>query len=202
MGTVPERLVVEINRRVGRVVAGIHPTDLLVEVGTERDLASLDSVAVSVAADVDGMLLGSGYRTAEEALRQLARLASVVGSESGSRLIVQTTRPDSLLVTTMRRGDPIPYLERVLVERAREGFPPSTELLALEVRGPMSGDPSPDLESLSQDVTLLGPVPVEDGQRWLLTGKLGRVKNDLRSIVGRWRDKGATVRVDVDPIDL
>lgn len=202
MGTVPERLVAEINRRVGRGVAGVHPTDLPVGVGTERDLAGVDSVAVSVGADVDGMLLGGGYRTTEEALRQLARLATVVGPESGSRLIIQTSRPESLLVTTMRRGNPVPYLERVLVERAREGFPPSTELMAVEVRGQTPGDPGADLSAIGSDVTLLGPMPVEDGQRWLLTGKLGRVKHDLRSVVGRWRDKGATVRVDADPIDL
>ena len=202
MGTVPERLVAELNRRVSHDVAAVHPTSLPVGVGTERDLAGLDSVAVAVAADVDGMLLGSGYRTTEEALRQLARLASVVGTESGSRLILQTSRADSLLITTMRRGDPIPYLERVLVERAREGFPPSTELVAVEVRGDAPADAGADLSALGADVILLGPMPVEGGQRWLLTGKLGRVKNGLRSVVGRWRDKGATVRVDADPIDL
>jgi primosomal protein N' len=115
---------------------------------------------------------------------------------------MQTNRPESLLVTTMRRGDPIPYLERVLVDRAREGFPPALELLALEVRGQVPVDVGADLASLQRQLTLLGPMPVEDGQRWLLSGKLGKAKSDLRSMVGRWRDRGATVRVDVDPIDL
>ena len=89
-----------------------------------------------------------------------------------------------------------------MVERAREGFPPSTELVAVEVRGHAPADAGADLAALGPDVILLGPMPVEGGQRWLLTGKLGRVKNGLRSVVGRWRDKGATVRVDADPIDL
>jgi primosomal protein N' len=202
MGTIPERLVAELNRRVSPGVAELHPTDLPIGVGTERDLAGLQQVGVAVAADVDGLLLGTGYRTTEEALRQLARLASLVSPESGSRLIMQTNRPESLLVTTMRRGDPIPYLERVLVDRAREGFPPALELLALEVRGQVPVDVGADLASLQRQLTLLGPMPVEDGQRWLLSGKLGKAKSDLRSMVGRWRDRGATVRVDVDPIDL
>lgn len=202
MGTIPERLVAELNRRVGQGAAGLHPTDLPIGVGTERDLAGLERVGVSVAADVDGMLLGTSYRTTEEALRQLARLASVVGPESGSRLIMQTSRPDSLLVTTMRRGDPIPYLERVLVDRAREGFPPSVELIALEVRGDARIDAEADLAGLGPGLSLLGPMQTEDGQRWLVSGKLSKAKTELRQIVARWRDKGATVRVDVDPIDL
>ena len=46
----------------------------------------------------------------------------------------------ALLLTRGERDRAIPYLERVLVERAREGFPPSTELLAVEVRGDVPDD--------------------------------------------------------------
>ena len=105
-------------------------------------------------------------------------------------------------MTTMRRGDPIPYLERVLVDRAREGFPPSVELIALEVRGQVPFDAGADIAGLGPGANLLGPMQTDDGQRWLLSGKLGKVKTELRKIVARWRDKGATVRIDVDPIDL
>lgn len=203
MGTIPERLVAELNRRIPGAVVGLHPEERLVTVGTERDLTGLDEVALTVAADVDGMLLGTGYRTNEEALRQLARLASVVGGGKAARLMLQTTHPDSLLITTLRRGNPIPYLERVLVERAREGFPPSSEMIAVEIRGDVPDDASGDLASFAGDnVAVLGPMEVDDGRRWLLTGELGKVRLDLRSVVGRWRDQGATVRIDVDPIDV
>ena len=114
---------------------------------------------------------------------------------------MQTVRPDSLLVTTMRRGDPIPYLERVLVERARDGSPPSTEMIAVEIRGDVPDDAAADLVAIPGAV-VLGPMAVDDGQRWLLTGKLGEARLELRRLVGRWRDKGATVRVDADPIDV
>jgi primosomal protein N' (replication factor Y) len=200
LGTVPERLVAEMNRRAGSVIGGVHPSDSPVTVGTERDLSGLEVVDLAVAADVDGMLLGSGYRTTEDALRQLGRLALAVGSGRGARLILQTARPDSLLVTTMRRGDPMPYLERVLVERAREGVPPSVEMIAIEIRDTQPDSVGSDLSELDADV--MGPVPIENGRRWLLTGDLGAVRPRLREMVGRWRDNGATVRVDVDPIDI
>lgn len=117
--------------------------------------------------------------------------------------MIQTARPDSLLVTTMRRGDPIPYLERVLVERAREGFPPSSEMIAVEIRGDIPDDAADSLAHLqSLGAVLLGPMAVEEGQRWLLTGQLGKARLELRGLVGRWRDRGATVRVDADPIDV
>lgn len=202
MGTVPERLVSEIDRRIGREVARVHPTAGAVTVGTERDLAELDEVQLAIAADVDGMLMGLGYRTSEEALRQLARLASMVRGGSGARLMLQTSHPDTPLVTAMRRGDPIPYLERVLVERGREGMPPSTEMIAIEIRGDVPAEAGEEIRSLDLASTVMGPMSVENGQRWLLTGKLGKVRLNLRGLVGRWRDKGATVRVDVDPIDV
>jgi primosomal protein N' (replication factor Y) len=201
MGTIPERLVSEIDRKVGRGVAHIHPGSGPVTVGTERDLASLDPVDLAVAADVDGMLMAIGYRTTEEALRQLARLALAVRDGRGTRLMLQTSRPDSLLVATLRRGDPVPYLEKVLVERAREGSPPSTEMIAIEIRGDVPQNVAIDLAVLDEAI-IMGPMNIENGQRWLLTGKLGQARLQLRKMVGRWRDGGAVVRVDVDPIDL
>ncbi|MGD2042496.1 MAG: hypothetical protein PVJ28_02535 [Acidimicrobiia bacterium] len=202
MGTVPERLVSEINRRIAPGAARIHPAGTTITVGTERDLAVLDEVQLAVAADVDGMLMGLGYRTSEEALRQLARLASMVGGGRGARLMLQTSHPDSPLIATMRRGDPIPYLERVLVERGREGMPPSTEMIALEIRDVVPDNAAEAVRSLDPGAIVMGPMQVENGQRWLITGKLGKTRLELRTLVGRWRDKGATVRVDVDPIDV
>lgn len=201
MGTIPERLVSEINRKLGRGRAVVFPDEGPIGVGTERDLAALPRVSLAIAADVDGMLLGIGYRTSEEALRQLARLASAVREGSGNRLMLQTSRLDSLLITTLRRGNPIPYLERVLVERGREGSPPAADLIAVEVRGAVPDTVGADLSSL-EDAVVMGPMVIDDGKRWLLTGNLGDARLALRKLVGRWRDGGATVRIDVDPIDI
>jgi primosomal protein N' len=202
MGTIPERLVAELNRRIGAGTAAVHPADATVTVGTERDLAGLRRVSLAVAADVDGMLLGAGYRTSEEALRQLARLATMVGHGRGSRMMVQTSRPDSSLVTALRRGNPIPYLEDVLIERARDGAPPSTEMIAVELRGEIPDDADDVLRHLDHDAMVMGPMDIETGKRWLLAGRLGPARLGLRRVVGRWRDRGLTVRVDVDPIDV
>lgn len=201
MGTIPERLVADIERRLGPGAAAVHPADARVTVGTERDLTGLPLVDLAVAADVDGMLMGAGYRTSEEALRQLARLGLALGEGKGSRLMLQTSHPESLLITTMRRGDPIPYLERVLVERARDGSPPASEMLIVEIRGEIPDSAPDDLASIPGAV-IMGPMSIPEGRRWLLTGDLGEARLDLRRVVARWRDKGATVRVDADPIDI
>lgn len=115
--------------------------------------------------------------------------------------MLQTSRPDSLLITTMRRGDPIPYLERVLVERARDGTPPASEMIAVEIRGSVPESAAADL-ALLEGAVVMGPLTIPEGRRWLLTGRLGAARLQLRQLVGRWRDAGATVRVDADPIDI
>ncbi len=74
-------------------------------------------------------------------------------------------------------------------------------MIAVEIRGEVPAGAASELASLP-DVTIMGPMSIERGQRWLLTGTLGKARLDLRKMVGRWRDGGATVRVDVDPIDI
>jgi primosomal protein N' len=202
MGSEPERLVKEINRRLGGAMAGIHPTDLPIAVGTERDLPTLAPVPLAVAVDVDGLMLGHNYRTSEEALRILARLANAVETGPGRRMMAQTSMPEAPLLTALRRADPVPYLEELLVERARLGLPPATEMLAIEIRGeeaPSRFDA--DLRSL-EPPTLLGPAPAAQGWRWLLQGSLGALKPRMRPVIQRWRETGITVRIDADPIDL
>ena len=202
MGSEPERLVKALNRRLGDAVAAIHPTDLPVAVGTERDLPTLEPAPLVVAVDVDGLMFGHNYRTTEEALRILARLANSVESGSGRRLMAQTSLPDAPLVTALRRGDPMPFLEELLAERARLGLPPATEMLAIEVRGADEADRfDEELRGLDPPV-LLGPAPASQGWRWLLQGSLGTLKPRLRPLIHKWRESGATVRVDADPIDL
>jgi primosomal protein N' len=202
MGTEPERLVAELNRRIGSDAAGLHPTERPVSVGTERDLATLDPVPLVVAVDVDGLMLGHNYRTSEEALRILARLANCVEAGHGRRMMAQTSLPDAALLTALRRGDPVPYQEEVLAERVRHGFPPATEMLAIEIRGvDDSGRVDGELRGL-QGAVILGPASTAQGRRWLLQGELRSARTALRPLVQGWREAGATVRIDADPIDL
>lgn len=196
-----EPMVKEINAKLGARVAGPSGVGASAVVGTERDLAALDLVELTVASNPDGMLMASGYRTEEETLRQLARLATMLSPGAGHRMMVQTFEPRSALIETLRRGAPMSFLEGVLVERARAGLPPSKEMIAVELRGDIPVDVQSDLGEL-EGAELMGPIEVEGGRRWLLTGELRTARLQLRDKVGRWRGAGATVRVDADPIDL
>jgi primosomal protein N' (replication factor Y) len=202
MGSEPDRLVTEINRRLGAAVAAVHPTDLPVAVGTERDLPGLEPAPLVVAVDVDGLMLGHNYRTTEEAMRILARLANLVEVGSGRRMMAQTSLPDAGLITALRRGDPMPFLEELLAERARLGLPPAAEMLAIEIRGVEAPNRFDDDLKRLDPPALLGPAPSAQGWRWLLQGVLGPLKVRLRPLVQKWRESGATVRIDADPIDL
>ena len=198
---------------VGRVLAemrgifgdrvGDPDSESPIVVGTERDLASVPGVDLAVAVDVDGLVLGSHFRAAEDALRVLARLAGRVRRGSGHRLIVQTSMPDHPLVAALRRGDPIEFLEQEMDLRRSKGYPPSTEMMVVEVRGDASAVDADLHELADQAVTVMGPAATHDARRWLIQGPgLGGFKLGLRPLVQRWRDGGSTVRIDVDPLDL
>ena len=116
-------------------------------------------------------------------------------------MLVQTNDPSSDLIQALRRGDPVPYLEKVLVERARSGVPPSTSMMAVEIRGQLPEDVAVSLDKLD-GVSTIGPLEIDDGVRWLLEGDLRAARRDLRPLVTKWRESSATVRIDADPIDL
>lgn len=196
-----EKIAREINARLGAPLAGTASSRSPVTVGTERDLAGLSPVSLTVATNVDGMLMGPGYRTEEEALRQLARLANSLKSGPGHRMMAQTFDVASPLVQALRKGDPIPYLEQVLVDRAKTGVPPSTDMIAVEVRGELPDGLDLDLRELPNAV-VIGPIEIEEGRRWLLEGDLGKARPALRQLARKWRDVGGTVRIDADPIDF
>lgn len=194
-----EDVVDEVNRRLGKGAAAAHPGGVIAAVGTERDLAALEPVRVAVAVSIDLMPGAAGYRGDEEAIRVLARLGNSV--LPGGRLMAQTSQPDSPLATALRRGDPVPFLEKVLADRAVQGMPPAREMVAIEVRGQI--DPRiPDEISSLDGVDVYGPAELEDGLRWLVAGRLDRIRPRLRALAAAWRERGATIRIDADPIDL
>lgn len=201
MGSVPTRISAELEKRVGRDVVGVAPTPKPVIVGTERDLADLEPVGLGLAIDVDSLLYGTNYRASEEAMRILARVVGSVPRGKGYRTILQTSTPDSALISALRRGEPIPYLESVLAERARDGFPPAADMMALEVSGVPADTVSSELHRFAPGM-MMGPMSVGERNRWLIQGDLKEVKLEMRRFVQRLRDSGGTVRVDVDPIDL
>jgi primosomal protein N' (replication factor Y) len=194
-GVLADRLAGLVDRRLVGLGPG-HP----VSVVTERDLPGLGSVDLAVAVDADALVLGPSYRSAEDALRVLARLAARVGHRSGNRLMVQTAVPSHPVFDALRHGSPETWLAEELARRETLGYPPSGELIVVETRG---GDADPFAEASWPGVAVLGPLDRGDGRRWLVQGPdLNRFRRDLRPIVRRIRDGGGEVRVDVDPIDL
>ncbi|GIU93426.1 MAG: hypothetical protein KatS3mg011_2332 [Acidimicrobiia bacterium] len=193
------RLVEECRRLFGE--AGAYPADSRVTVGTERDLVAPDLFELVVLADLDGLVYGSNYRAAEEALRIGARLALKV--RQGGRMQVQTSHPSHPVVTALRKGDPTPFHRTELEERRRHGFPPFSQILTLEIRGEGAADQHPRIVEVAGRATVLGPAGEPDRSRWLIQGRdLTGLRVALRDLVQRWRDGGFTVRVDADPLDL
>lgn len=197
VGVVADRL----RRIVDPSLVGLGPGHP-VSVVAGRDLPGLDPVGLAVAVDADGLLLGPSFRSAEDGLRLLARLATKVERGSGHRLMVQTGRPDHPAIEALRRGDPREWIPEALAERELLGFPPAGDLIVIEARGGKDiGNPFQELDA--SGVMVLGPTVLEDRSRWLIQGPdLGPVRDQLRAVARRLRDGGTEVRVDVDPIDL
>jgi len=188
----------EVEARLG---SAAMESDRPVIVGAERDMADAGPMALTVASNADAMLMSVSYRAKEETLRVLARLANLASGGGGRRMMVQTSNPRSGLAETLKKGDPMPYLERELVERARAGAPPSTEMMVVEIRGSRPPGVSEALGALP-GADVMGPLEIDQGLRWLLQGDLGPARAALRGLVGRWRGAETAVRVDADPIDL
>jgi primosomal protein N' (replication factor Y) len=194
------RVAEELRRIVGPEEMAPNGT---IMVGTERDLAGLGPFDLTIAVDADGLILGTNYRAAEEALRILARLAAAVGSGEGRRMMLQTIQPSHPVIVALRRGNPLPFLRHELEERRRMGFPPAGELIVVELANPPEGFGEGLERIVTRVATLLGPAESARGERWLIQGRdLGPVRLALRDLVQRARDEGARVRIDADPIDL
>ena len=196
------RVVDDLARSVGDAV-GTATESRAVTVGTERDLPGRRGIDLGVIIDAEAWLLAPNYRAEEDALRTFARLAGTVGQGSGRRMMVQTALADHRILEALRRGHPTVVLRRLAAERDEAGFPPSGELIAIDVTSE-DVNVSDDLAvAAGDDAGVLGPAPSGEAQRWLIQGRdLHRVRVRLRPAVQRWRDGGARVRIDADPIDL
>ncbi len=174
-----------------------------VVIGTERDLAALDTVDLAVVVDGDGPLRAPHYRAVEDGLRLMARTVAAAGRGRGRRAIIQTSDPGHPVFEALRRGDPVPVLEAEASSRAAAGLPPGGELLVIE-----AADAPPDADdvlraTLGERASLHGPADYRGRLRWLVRGTdLRAARVALRGVVHEWREHGARVRVDADPIDL
>lgn len=195
------RVTGELRRTLGDVVGPVGE-QRRVRIGTERDLTGVSGVSLAVVIDADALVMAPHYRAEEDALRTLARIALTVVRGRGHRCLIQTSDATQRVLETLRHGRPTALLRELLAEREAEGFPPVTQLVAIEVTGP-ADDVDLELRSVAGDASVHGPGPSGEGLRWLVAAPdLRPFKVQLRTQVQRWRDAGAKVRIDADPVRL
>lgn len=192
-------VVDDLRRSLGAEVGPVE-SDRPVLVGTERDLVDLEPVDLAVSVDADALMFAPNYRAQEEALQLLARLALSVRPGRGRRCLVQTAMAAQPGIEALRAGRPLAFQRAVLREREESDLPPVGEMIAVETSG--SGA-DVEVGTLASTATVLGPAVTDSGQRWLIQGSdLRDVRIRLRGIVQSLRDRGTTVRIDADPLDL
>lgn len=208
LGAGAERVRSELKRRLGTGLVGAVGGPAPIAVGTEASLAGAGEFELAVVVDADGLLYAPHYRADEEALRVMVRLAGRLSQGSGRRLMVQTSSPGHRVLSALRRGDGVAFLQEELDGRVAAGFPPQGQLMAVEARGADPGKASDrlaaEMDGLGdRGVSVHGPAEFESGLRWLVEGDdLWDSKLRMRAVASRWRKRGLAVRIDADPIDL
>ena len=192
VGRVTEELTRMVGADVGDVASGRR-----VMVGTERDLVALAPVDLTVVVDADGLVRGTNYRATEDALALLARVAATVRRRAGGRTMVQTADPSHPVYSALQRADPVPFLRDELMARRRFLLPPCGEVMVVEIEGAVDRSV---LDPVLEEATVFGPARAGDRIRWIVQGHdLRETKERMRAAVGRLRDRGCKVRLDVDP---
>ena len=190
------RVTEELRRVVGDKVGEVGSGDPAM-VGTERDLIAVPPVDLAVVVDADALVRGTNYRATEDALAMLARTAATVRRSGGCRMMLQTADCLHPVYRALRRGDPFPFLRDEVAARRRFSLPPCGEVIVIEVAGT---DDLSILDRVLQGATVYGPARETDRIRWMIQGDdLREMKGRLRATVGRLRDQGLRVRLDVDP---
>lgn len=203
LGSGASRVTAETSRVVGRAVVGDADSGRQVVIGTERDLPGL-SVDLTVVVDADGPILAPTYRAAEDALRLLGRAVAAAGPGRGRKGLLQTSDPANPVIEALRRADPASFVAADGRRRSAAGFPPGGEVLVIETAGSAPAAHEELLTAIGGRAEILGPAETPGGrERWLLQGAdLTAARKAVRGLVAAWREGGARVRIDADPIDL
>lgn len=208
LGAGVERVRGELRRRLGNSRVGMVGEAAPIAVGTEASLVGAQKFQLVVVVDADGLLHAPHYRAEEEALRVMVRLAGHLSGGSGHRLMLQTSSPGHRVLSALRKGESVGFLQEELDRRVEAGFPPQGQLMAVEARGGAPGSASDrlaiEMNGLSdRGVSVHGPAEFGSGLRWLVEGgDLWEAKKEMRVVASRWRKRGLTVRIDADPLDL
>ena len=199
LGAAVGRVIKEVRRLVGDGVGDVSAGRQVV-VGTEADLVAVPEVDLAVVVDADGLVRGTNYRAAEDALTVLSRVAATVRRDGRARMMLQTADIHQPVYEALRRADPFAFLKDELVIRRRLSLPPFGEVMVVEVAGTDDGS---ILDDALEAAIVYGPARARDRLRWMVQGdELTGVKGKLRKAAVRLRRQGLRVRVDADPRDF
>lgn len=177
-----------------------------VVIGTSAVLHRVRSAGLVVFLDVDQELFAAGYRSAEEALRLLALASRAVtgsgdpsgpapGSEStgaaGGRVIVQTRRPDHVVLQAALHGDPDRVAAVESERRQLLGFPP---VATIAVVGGTAGERFVERLGRPTGIDVSGP---DERGLWLVRSRERAVLLDALGAVDR---PPGRLRLWVDPV--
>ncbi|MBS1837975.1 MAG: hypothetical protein JST64_09785 [Actinobacteria bacterium] len=160
-------------------------------IGTSAVLHRVRHAGVVAFLDVDQELLALGYRSAEEALRLLALASRAVSGSDGGTVVVQTRRPDHVVVQAALHGEPDRVARVELARRELLGYPPAATVAVV------GGAAGADLvERLGTPLGVEVHGPDEHGS-WLLRSRDRDGLLDALSAVAR---PPGRLRLWVDPV--
>lgn len=204
-----------------------HKIDLLV--GTQMIAKGFDFPHVTlvgvILADV-GLVLPD-FRSAERTFQLLTQVAGRAGrGEKPGRVIIQTYSPDHPSVAFAQTHDYLKFYEKEMESRIKHGYPPSRHLInilirsraekkaylfARELRDTLARELATMRPEGSSSLSLLGPAPLpfyrlRGHYRWhvLIKAAEEEVAHALlrHALKGIKRRAGATMQIDVDPLNI
>ncbi len=181
-----------------------HTTGAIL-VGTERMLPYLsEPVELGVVASVDSFLSLPAWRSHEHTLSILFYLRE----RAELSFIVETRKPDHLVMKTIASGNPADFYRADIEERERYGYPPFATFVGLEWRGAKAAVEKYRLavKEWFADTDLVGPLPaLSEGKNiWSARGVIRVPKGAWpdASLVERLRALPPGIAVTIDPDEI
>jgi primosomal protein N' (replication factor Y) len=200
-----------------RAIADIEARAIDIVIGTQivakgHHFPSLTLVAV---VDADLGLNGGELRAAERTFQLIQQVSGRAGrAELPGRVLIQTTRPEALVMQALASGERDRFVALELEERRKAQMPPFARLVALIVSGPDKGEAERTAKHLAREapqqlgVLVYGPAPaplslLRGQHRFRLLLHAARdvaVQPVVEAWLGRVKPRpGVAVKVDVDP---
>ncbi|MCW2786267.1 MAG: hypothetical protein JWP74_2784 [Marmoricola sp.] len=180
-----------------------RPAIVVATPGAEPTVAG--GYAAVVLLDTWLLLARSDLRADEEALRRWSNAAALVGARNGPGKVIAVGDPVRPALQALVRWDPAGFAQREIVERQEAHLPPASRMAT--VTGPAEQlEPALASMVLPEGAEVLGPVPAEDGERYVVRVPRTRGAELSSALVALQAQRSARkephLRVEVDPSTL